>query len=56
MADGGVHDRDELARALGYDGMHTKAFANVLATLGGTGYVTYPNATSAQLSAKAFRF
>jgi len=56
LADGNVRDRNEVAQALGYENMKTKAFLNVVGKLSGQGIAEYPDKQSVQLSDKCFRF
>ena len=56
LADGGARDRDDVARALGYENKRTKAFENVKGKLSGQGLLSYPDNQTMQLADLCFPF
>lgn len=54
LADGGARDRDDVARALGYENKKTKAFVNLKGKLSSQGLLSYPDSRSMQLADLCF--
>ena len=56
LSDGGIYDKDETAKALGYDGKKVKSFMNLIASVKGQGLLEYPDSDSLQLTDMCFPF
>ncbi|CAB9498670.1 expressed unknown protein [Seminavis robusta] len=49
LADGEVHEKDDIAEKLGYENRSVKAFANLIGAVKGKGIVIYPTPATIQL-------
>ena len=56
LSDGGVYDRDEIAKTLGYEDKKIKGFVNLICSVKGLGLLEYPDKNSLQLPDVCFPF
>ena len=56
LVDGKIHNRADLALAVGYTNIKSAGFTKVLSKLGGLGIIHYPNSQSVQLTDIAFPY